>query len=106
VDALTSRFVGVDFSAVPPGPDALYTPHHREGKDAVRARARDFAAFLLTRPETTLAVVSHAGFLHFFAAELAAGLAPAPRAEAARWFDNAECRTMALVGGGVEVGGV
>ena len=63
-------FPGVDFSLVESEEDSLYEsapPGEREPKESVKARALEFARWLLARPERHVAVVSHAGFLHFFA---------------------------------------
>ena len=118
-------FPGVDFSLVESELDPLYDGARREPKESVKARALAFARWLLERPERHVAVVSHAGFLHFFAQAVgaphfvvggggggggaggAAGSAHAPpqqqqqhgeelTAHLTKWFENAEARIVIL----------
>lgn len=110
-------FPGVDFSLVESDElDPLYDDAAREPKESVKARALEFARWLLARPERHIAVVSHAGFLHFFAQAVGAphfvsvsgggeGGAPPPHpqqhvealtARLTKWFENAEARVVVL----------
>jgi len=102
-----AAFPGVDFSLIEHEHDDLYSRQRegeREPKESVMARARKFAQWLLSRPERHIAVVSHAGFLHFFARAVGApnlSVQGASHGESltsslTRWFDNAESRVLVL----------
>lgn len=111
-------FPGVDFSLVEHDEDTLHSEETREPRESVMARAETFARWLLSeRPERHVAVVSHAGFLHFFARAIGAphlSLSSASSipfsqhgealtSQLTRWFDNAESRVVVLAnasGGG------
>lgn len=117
-------FPGVDFSLIDHEHDPLYDsapPGEREPKDSVKSRAVKFAKWLLLRPETHIAVVSHAGFLHFFAQAVGAphfaaaaggvgggGNLQQPQqqhgegltAQLTKWFENAEARVVVLADAG------
>ena len=111
-------FPGVDFSLIDSELDPLYDaapPGQREPRESVKTRALQFSRWLLTRPERHIAVVSHAGFLHFFAQAVGApqfsngGVAgfhlPQQHGEAltsplTKWFENAEARVVVLADAG------
>ena len=111
-----AAFPAVDFSLIDSELDPLYDaapPGQREPKESVKARALEFARWLLTRPERHIAVVSHAGFLHFFAQAVGAPRfgggelrhrqqqhGEALTAPLTKWFENAEARVVVLADAG------
>jgi len=59
------RFPGIDWSLISEEEDVLWTKDHRETKAEITARGRDFLLWLMKRPETSIAVVTHSSFLHY-----------------------------------------
>lgn len=45
--------------------DELWGPDFREEKEQIKARGQRFMQWLMTRPESRIAVVSHSSFLFF-----------------------------------------
>ncbi len=73
----------------------LWQPGDRETQDAMQVRGAHLLAWLLKRPESEIAVVSHSGFMH---ATMTNFLQQLPKQSGAvdeeldRWFENCELR--------------
>ncbi|KAJ5751918.1 phosphoglycerate mutase-like protein [Penicillium odoratum] len=74
------------------------TGRYEPTRDKIRGRARDVRAWLKSRPEKEIAVVSHGGFLHF----LTEDWEDACKYDGTGWA-NAECRTYEFV---ADIGGL
>ncbi|KAL3137781.1 hypothetical protein ABBQ38_005041 [Trebouxia sp. C0009 RCD-2024] len=59
------HFPAVDFSLIETEEDELWGPDFREEKDHIKARGLRFMQWVMTRPESRIAVVSHSSFLFF-----------------------------------------
>lgn len=58
-------FPAVDFSLVTEEHDVLWQLEYRETKEEIAARGLAFIRWLMTRPERSIAVVTHSSLLHF-----------------------------------------
>ena len=75
--------------------DELWTPETRESDDDLANRAGLFLRWLLARPEQRIAVVTHSSWLSIMFKRFTP---PDTPDSVTRWFENAELRTMTLVG--------
>ena len=65
--------------------DELWQAESRETHNQIRARGREFIAWLLARPERRLAVVTHSSFLFFLLSNYGHQAAPSVQGELHRW---------------------
>lgn len=95
------RFPGVVEWVVETDEDTWYDEELREPPDNVLRRAREFLAWLQRRPESNLAVVSHAEFLGTLSFVLAHGVSDAAARDAlTATFANCEARVVEVRRGG------
>lgn len=89
-------FPGVDFSEVETDKDTWWHETKRETAQELFARARGFVRWLLKRPESRIAVVSHSSFIfhmcHLFGAECS----DVVRKEIQTGFRNCEMRSVVI----------
>lgn len=98
--AAALSFPGVDFSLVQAEEDAAWTGKKVESETAVARRGQKFLQWIMARPETNIAVVSHAAFLWFTLACFGNECARPVSERLQRWYENAEMRTVVLSDGG------
>lgn len=95
-----ATFPAVDFSLVTDEDDKQWQADVRESRESVRDRGVKFLAWLATRPEHSIAVVTHSTFLHFMLAAFGTHDSPVVQGELHRWYENCEMRTVVLADGG------
>jgi broad specificity phosphatase PhoE len=95
-----AAFPGVDFSAIEPNEDALWVAGKAEGEASVGQRGRQFLQFLMSRPETNIAVVTHSALLWFTLVGCGNECAKPVRESLQRWYENCEMRTVVMADGG------
>jgi len=66
--------------------DTWWKPDVRETDGEIAERGMKFLAWLATRPETEIAVVSHSSFLHFMLSNFATAAAPDVQRDLRRLF--------------------
>ncbi|KAK2075721.1 hypothetical protein QBZ16_001462 [Prototheca wickerhamii] len=89
-------FPGVDFSLIESDEDQLWAPGNVEAEAQVVHRGMKFLQWLVTRPETNIAVVTHSAFLWFTLTCFGNEYARPVRENLQRWYENAESRTLIL----------
>ncbi|BDA42931.1 Phosphoglycerate mutase-like protein 1 [Coccomyxa sp. Obi] len=97
------QFPGVDFSHIERGADVVYDQHKVESEHAVMERGARFLQWLMARPESRIAVVSHCGFIFLTLSAFGHECAHSVQEEMHRGFDNCEMRSMIITdaaGGG------
>eukprot|EP00890_Picochlorum_soloecismus_P000886 jgi/Picsp_1/1799/NSC_05267-R1_phosphoglycerate mutase-like protein len=99
-DELEVSFPGVDFSLLPSGPDPFWKENSTEKESAVVARGQIFLDFIMRRPETNIAVVTHSAFLWFTLANFGNEMSKSVREKIQRWYENGEMRSLCLTDGG------
>ncbi|CAL8471428.1 g10970 [Coccomyxa elongata] len=106
------HFPGVDLSAVQTDEDVLWKQVHAEqhtsgeynvgeSEDAVTVRGIRFLRWLMTRPESRIAVVAHAGFIRHTLAAFADTLPAGSQEDLTKEFQNCEMRTVVLSDTGI-----
>eukprot|EP00878_Enallax_costatus_P009327 GHUV01009749.1.p1 GENE.GHUV01009749.1~~GHUV01009749.1.p1 ORF type:complete len:333 (+),score=54.98 GHUV01009749.1:140-1138(+) len=91
-----AMFPGVDFSLITDEHDVLWDEHHRETREEIRQRGRQFMAQVMARPETNIAVVSHSSFLHFMLTNFGHNASTTVSGELHRWFENCELHSIVV----------
>ncbi|CAK0760575.1 hypothetical protein CVIRNUC_002782 [Coccomyxa viridis] len=97
------QFPGVDFSHIERGEDMVYEQHKVESEHAVMERGARFLQWIMARPESRIAVVTHCGFIFLTLSAFGHECALSVQEEMHRGFDNCEMRTMVITdaaGGG------
>ncbi|EIE24438.1 phosphoglycerate mutase-like protein [Coccomyxa subellipsoidea C-169] len=97
------QFPGIDFSHIERGADVVYDQHKVESEHAVMERGARFLQWLMARPESRIAVVSHCGFIFLTLSAFGHECAHSVQEEMHRGFDNCEMRSMIITdaaGGG------
>ena len=95
-----SAFPAVDFSLIDPDEDALWVAGKIETEASVGQRGRQFLQYLMSRPESNVAVVSHSALLWFTLAGFGTECARPARESLQRWYENGEMRSVVLSDGG------
>ena len=93
-------FPGVDFSMIVDGPDPHWKTGNVERESAVASRGHSFIQFLMSLPDTNIAVVTHSAFLWFTLTTFGNELASALRESMHKWYENGEMRSLLLTDGG------
>lgn len=96
ISEIQQQFPGVDFGLIESDVDAWWKADVREAPECMRARGRQFAQWLMTRPEKHIAVVSHSGFLYAFFQNFGEGYGISMKNEMHKHFANCEVRTIVL----------
>lgn len=99
-----AAFPGVDFSLIDADKDPHWRPGNVEPEEAVVLRGRQFLQWLMTLPQTNIAVVTHSAFLWFTLSGFGVENARPVRERLQRWYENCEMRSVVLGDGGVVVG--
>ena len=97
-------YPGVDFSLISSDADADWKAGSVEPEESVVLRGRQFLQWLLSIPETNIAVVTHSAFLWFTLSGFGVENARPVRERLQRWFENGEMRTVVLGDGGGSAG--
>ena len=95
-----SSFPGVDFSLIDSDTDPHWHPGNVEPEEAVVLRGRQFLQWLMSLPQTNIAVVTHSAFLWFTLNLFGAENGRPVRERLQRWYENCEMRTVVLGDGG------
>ncbi|GAB4821241.1 hypothetical protein N2152v2_008287 [Parachlorella kessleri] len=90
------KFPGVDFTLIEDDDDKLWQPDRRESTEELKRRGLHFIQWLMKRPESHIAVVSHGGLLQHSLSNLGRTAAPAVQGELHLWFKNCEMRSVML----------
>eukprot|EP00887_Chlorella_sp_A99_P002998 scaffold9.g2998.t1 len=93
-------FPGVDFSLIESDEDVLWREGMVEGESNVVVRGMKFLEWLMQRPETNIAVVTHSAFLWFTLTCFGYEYVKPVRDNLQRWYENCEMRTVVLSDGG------
>ncbi|PRW60329.1 phosphoglycerate mutase [Chlorella sorokiniana] len=100
LDDTRQRFPGVDFSLIGSDEDTSWEAGHVESESSVVVRGFEFLNWLMQRPETNIAVVTHSAFLWFTLTCFGNEFAKPVRENLQRWYENCEMRTVVLSDGG------
>jgi len=95
-----SAFPALDFSLVNDEEDQLWQPGHVEPEEEVVLRGRQFLQWLMTLPDTNIAVVTHSAFLWFTLLGFGVEFVRPVRERLQRWYENCEMRSVVLSDGG------
>lgn len=96
ISFLKASFPTIDFSLVKTDEDTWWKSDKRESANDVYTRAREFLKWLVDRPETRIAVVSHSSFLYHMCHLFGDDLSDVVRRELQQGFRNAEMRTVVI----------
>ncbi|KAK9822101.1 hypothetical protein WJX74_007594 [Apatococcus lobatus] len=91
-----AHFPGVDFSMIQHQQDTLYDTKRVESEHSVQHRGTLLLQWLLARPESSIAVVTHHGFLGWSLSSFGHECAPAVGNQMHRGFANCEMRSMVV----------
>lgn len=94
------HFPSVDFSLIESNEDPHWKHGQVEGERNVVARGQKFLQYLMSRPESNIAVVTHSAFLWFTLATYGNEYAKPVRENLQRWYENCEMRSVVLSDGG------
>lgn len=94
------QFPGVDFSLIESEEDLSWEAGQIESESSVVVRGFNFLNWLMQRPETNIAVVTHSAFLWFTLTCFGNEFAKPVRENMQRWYENCEMRTLVLSDGG------
>ena len=99
---ISSAVQGIGPLQVESEEDVLWTTEARETDAQVAARGSSFMQWLMQRPESRIAVVSHSSFLYNMLLGFGHGAVPLVRGELHRKFQNCEMRSVVVadLGGG------
>lgn len=95
-----AAFPGVDFSLIDDDVDPHWHPGNVEPEEAVVLRGRQFLQWVMSLPETNIAVVTHSAFLWFTLSGFGAENGRPVRERLQRWYENCEMRSVVLGDGG------
>ncbi len=98
-DAATA-FPRVDFSLIDDDADPHWRPGNVEPEEAVVLRGRQFLQWLMSLPQSNIAVVTHSAFLWFTFATFATENIRPVKERLQRWYENCEMRSVVLSDGG------
>lgn len=90
-------FPSVDFSEVKTEEDTLWHATKRETPEELFTRARTFVKWLLDRPESQIAVVSHSNFIFHMYRLFGTDCSKIIREEIQEEFENCEMRSMVIM---------
>eukprot|EP00210_Caulerpa_lentillifera_P003467 g3309.t1 len=93
---LKAEFPGVDFSKVEYEEDLLSQNVKKEWGEPAKKRALSFVKWMIHRPQTYIAVVSHCAFLSFVIQQCCAHLPKHVFQVSKEYFQNCELRTFVL----------
>lgn len=100
-----TKFPGFDFSMVKSEKDDWWKPGNLESEAEVVLRGRRFLQWLMTLPETNIAVVTHSAFLWFTLLGFGVEFSRPVRQKLQKWYENCEMRTVVLGDGGATMVG-
>lgn len=100
-----AKFPGFDFSMVKSEKDEWWKPGSVESEAEVVLRGRRFLQWLMTLPETNIAVVTHSAFLWFTLLGFGVEFSRPVRLKIQKWYENCEMRTVVLGDGGATMVG-
>ncbi|KAK9817117.1 hypothetical protein WJX72_009798 [[Myrmecia] bisecta] len=89
-------FPGIDLTRIPAGPDQVYDKHAPESEHAVQERSAKFLQWLMARPESEIAVVTHCAFLFLTLAPFGHECAAQLTEQLHRSFENCEMRSVIM----------
>ena len=98
-EAATS-FPAIDFSLINDDADPHWRPGNVEPEEAVVLRGRQFLQWLMSLPQTNIAVVTHSAFLWFTLSGFGSENIRPVREKLQRWYENCEMRSVVLSDGG------
>ena len=99
-----ASFPGIDFSLIDNDADIHWHPGNVEPEEAVVLRGRQFLQWLMSLPQSNIAVVTHSAFLWFTLSGFGSENIRPVREKLQRWYENCEMRSVVLSdGGSVEV---
>jgi len=93
-------FPGVDFSLINDDADPHWRAGNVEPEEAVVLRGRQFLQWLMTLPQSNIAVVTHSAFLWFTLSGFGSENIRPVRERVQRWYENCEMRSVVLSDGG------
>lgn len=93
---LQAHFTGFDFSGVAEESDQFWKERNIESEASVAGRGVSFLQFIMSQPESNIAVVSHSAFLWFMLAMFGGDYSKPVREKMQKWFENGEMRSMVL----------
>ncbi|KAK9809580.1 hypothetical protein WJX73_004066 [Symbiochloris irregularis] len=96
IQELRMRYPAIDFTLVEDDDDVLWVPERRETNEELLQRSAAFAQWLMDRPESRLAVVTHSSFLYHLMANFGQQAAQPIADEMHRWYNNCEFRSLVL----------
>lgn len=100
-------FPGIDFSLILEDIDSHWKAGNVESEAAVVQRGKQFLEYIMSLPQTNIAVIAHSAFFWFTFALFGGDYAKPPREKVQGWYENCECRTLVLSdSGGNMVGDV
>ncbi|KAG0622192.1 hypothetical protein M758_3G078500 [Ceratodon purpureus] len=96
VSSYKKSFPCVDFSEVGTDEDTWWSETERESAQQLFTRARTFVRWLLNRPESRIAVVSHSSFIFHMCHLFGADCSDVVRKEIQQGFRNCEMRSVVI----------
>ena len=96
----SAAFPGVDFSLLKSDVDGRWRAGAVEPEAEVVFRGREFLQWLMSLPQTNIAVVTHSAFLWFTLSLFGVENARPVRERLQRWYENCEMRSVVLGDGG------
>jgi broad specificity phosphatase PhoE len=93
-------FPGIDFSLIKDDADPHWRPGNVEPEEAVVLRGRQFLQWLMSLPQSNIAVVTHSAFLWFTLSGFGSENIRPVREKLQRWYENCEMRSVVLSDGG------
>jgi len=96
VSSYKTRFPAIDFSEIETEEDTWWSPKSRETKEELWVRGRTFIKWLMDRPETRIAVVSHSSFIFHLCHLFGEDYSDVVRKELQQGYRNCEMRSVVL----------
>jgi broad specificity phosphatase PhoE len=95
-----ASFPGIDFSLINDDADQHWRAGNVEPEEAVVLRGRQFLQWLMSLPQSNIAVVTHSAFLWFTLSGFGSENIRPVRERLQRWYENCEMRSVVLSDGG------
>lgn len=96
VSSYKARFPAIDFSEIQTEEDTWWNPKTRETNEELWVRGRTFIKWLMDRPETRIAVVSHSSFIFHMCHLFGEDYSDVVRKEIQQGYRNCEMRSVVL----------
>lgn len=100
ISVSSSHFPTIDFSLVESDVDNVWEAGKCEPESSVARRGRRLLKYLMARPETNIAVVTHSALLWFTLLGHGNECGKSVREKVQRWYENCEMRSLVLCDGG------